>query len=345
MYNDLLKKDKISHYARIKVINDFFPHAKDIEKEIVDSKELAIHAGALCLYAATLITRIHETNTEDIKIESNERELALQEIIKNTPKYSHYTEMQVKQQAHSMIIKDIRNSFAHGNFEISYDINKKDLFFILHPRRKDIVIEEPIIISQESLKDAIMKPIFELSLKLMDGGEKEINRQLSSSLDRLLKSIMLPTQMLKISDYYLEKTNIMNPKLNIDKKRYNLIQYTLLVTQITYEQDDYYKIFGANSDIFNKISLVRNTLAHDSFILSSLASNVDYEDKDRTMNEPLNQSIVSLLLANLLKETIKSTFNKGHKEESINELKNQLTNCFKIFFNNIKKENKHNIKR
>ena len=112
---------RIAPYASSKVIYDHFP---DIEEEQMfkdadaDSKELNISAGALCLYAATLLTKIHENEPENIKCDYKEREQSLKEAIKSKPKFSSLTEEELTSMAHNLILKDIRNSFAHGNFDL-----------------------------------------------------------------------------------------------------------------------------------------------------------------------------------------------------------------------------------
>ena len=122
------KNIKISQHAMVKIINDFFSNVEsDVnEYDFLDSKELSMHAGAFCLYAAILISKIHETNPDAIEIESNEREIALQTCIRNSSKYKHLTEEQIQNKAHQMMSKDIRNSFAHGNLKINYV--KNDLY-------------------------------------------------------------------------------------------------------------------------------------------------------------------------------------------------------------------------
>lgn len=335
---DLQKSLKISPKAQVKVINDFFSDTKNCieEDEILDSEQISIHAGALCLYAAALITKIYETNADEIRVESNEREIALQDHIRNLPKYSHLTDEEVKNKAHAMILKDIRNCFAHGNFKISY--NQNDLYFILMPQRKDFDINLPLIISKDSLKQTIMNTISKLSFSLLLCNNAELRSKVSNDLNNLLKTLMLPTQMLKIADHYLElgKTN---KQLVIDKKRCNLIKHILLVAQITYEQDDYYNIFGKNSSIFEKISLIRNSIAHDSFIFTELTSGVNYTDRSRILTEPLNKNLTYLTVANELKEIIKLTLDKNHKEESIQDLKEKLIECFDLFLDNINQSN------
>lgn len=332
---DLSKSVKISSQARVKVVNDFFQDSNiSFDEDIsADYNNFSIHSGALCLYAAALISKIHETNPSAIQLESNDREIELQNQIKQSPKYSHLTDEQVASKAHEFILKDIRNSFAHGNFKI-YNSAKNGLYFVIQPQRKDFVVDIPIVISSNSLKHAIMSTMSELCASLLFLNETELKSKLSSDLNSLLKALMLPTQMLKISDYYLEGENSHKSPFRIDKKRELLVQYALLATQITYEQDDYYTIFGKDSNIFERISLIRNSIAHDNFLFGAQAKNVNHIDRNRSLDEPLAKSVTYLAAANGLKESILHAQTKGHNQDAIQTLKDKLIECFELFFSN-----------
>lgn len=328
-----LENTRISHSARSKIINDFFPNMEDIEENI-SGAHLSIHAAALSIYAAILTTKIHENGAERIHLESNQREQDYIAYLKRNPKYASTSDKQIESKAYSFILKDIRNSFAHGNFNIAYDKTKKDLYFVLYPQRFDI--NTPIIMSADAIKDAIMEPICEKSLSLMSLGEKEIYNRIDNNITDLLKTIMLPMQMINIADRYLEPNKIINKYMSIPEKRYLSVKHLLLVSQITYEQDDYYHIFGTDSDLFKKIALIRNSIAHDSFLFADWGNNIDYKDKNKGLNETLINSVIALTLADSFKELIKSLEGKGHSDKAINELKNKLLQSFEFYFANIK---------
>ena len=327
------KNIKISQHAMVKIINDFFSNVEsDVnEYDFLDSKELSMHAGAFCLYAAILISKIHETNPDAIEIESNEREIALQTCIRNSSKYKHLTEEQIQNKAHQMMSKDIRNSFAHGNLKINYDFIKNDLYFVLLPQRKDFDIDIPIIISKNSIKDAIIQSSFNFIFSSEDNLESMINNDLSN----LLKLTLIPTQMMKMADYYLQSPDHHTDSFTVDPKRYMLIKHILLVTKITYEQDDYYNIFGKDSEVFKTISLIRNSIAHDCFLFTELAKNINYTDQERTINESLNKSVMYLSAVDKLKNIISSNIAKGRSLESIQELKEKLSEYLQLYFDNI----------
>lgn len=329
---NFLNSVNISPKARTKILSDFFSTPTPSFVEETETRDsLQPHSGALCLYSATLISKIHETNPEAIQVESNERELALQSQIQQSSKFSHLTDEKARSKAHEMILKDIRNSFAHGNFTIAFINN--DLYFVLQPKRKDFVVNTPIIISSCALKGAIIEKMSESSASILFSNESEIKTKINNNLSSLLKGLMLPSQLLKIADYYLE--NSQSSPIRIDSKRKLLIEYTLLVTQITYEQDDYYNIFGKDSSVFDKVSLIRNSIAHDNFLFGSQAKNISHTDRNRNSSESISKGVTYLDTVNALKNSILTAQTKDYSQESIDNLKTQLAECLDMYFNNL----------
>ena len=329
---------KISPNSRIKLVNDFFPEFEEcIEECDYNDQHLSIHAGALCLYAATLLTKIYDKSPDhiddeldEIDLESNEREIAIQDAIKSLPKFSGYTEAQIQGEAHKIILKDIRNCFAHGNFKISYNVYTKKLNFVLFPQRKDIDIDIPIVISKHQLQKALAKSLSRTALKYQILTVAQQKDMINNNLNSALQSLMLPMQLFKIAEYYLEKNT---QKLTVDKKRFALIQYALLLSQITYEQDDYYNIFGKNSNMFKKIATIRNANAHSNLIFGELAKRITYIDRTKSLDESLQSSISALLIAQNLKESILSLIKTGANSEGIEDLKGRLLQSFDFLFN------------
>ena len=337
---DLAKCVRMSSNARIKIINEFFPDFSEemTEKNLSDA-ELSLHSGALCLYAATMLTKIYDksdgeidSSLNEIELESNDRELALQDAIRKLAKYSHYTEEQIKKEAHKMLLRDIRNSFAHGNFRLMCNTHTKKLFFVLLPERKGIQIDEPIVISKNSLKKALTKTLTNTATKYRALPVSALREKASSNLNEPLQSLMLPTELMKLADHYLENKQRFEQKLKIDEKRAKLIQYALVITQISYEQDDYYQIFGKDSNIFNKIALVRNSNAHNNLVFGNLAKRIIYTDRNKTLDESFKKSITSLLIANQLKTDLLPLMNEGKNIEAVEDMKNQLAEAFDYFF-------------
>lgn len=334
-----LKPEKLSSCAKEKIIKDFFPSFADEEflgMQDLDDRSATIHAGALCLYATTLITKIHETNPMDLEPYCTERVQKLKELVKNKPKYANLSEDQLNSFVDELIIKDIRNCFAHGNFEISYDIYTKKTNFVLYPRRQDFETEEPIVISKNSLINANKKFLQQQGQRLSLYSPQRLKNEVSNNLNSVLQSIMLPSQMMKFAEYYLSSKPQSKTGVLFNGKEFPLVQYVLLATKITYEQDDYYNIFGKDSNIFDTISLVRNSIAHNSLEFGSLAKQVSYTDRQRSLTEPIQASATKLFIVDSQKEIIKRIQEKN-SPESIKALSEKFKEIFNFFFveNNI----------
>ena len=330
-----LRSVRLSPNSRIKVMNDYFP---DMEEEIIiddgfNSKHLAMHAGALCLYATTLMTKIYETETNDIEYEAKERENELFDIIKNNPKFSHLTDEELKNKIHEITMKDIRNCFAHGNFEISYDIYTRKLYFVLKPRRKDFVVDKPIIISKDSLTKINHRVLHYMGKSMSKLTQQELMRVIDNDIDVLLKEFLLPTTIMNLADRYLDKDQYKKKNINIKDGYYFTIQYILLVTKIVYEQDHYYNIFGKDSEIFERIALIRNSIAHDNLMFADIAKVISYTDRDKHLEEPLLRSISTLLMADYQKETVLKAISDDIDEQELEILKTILKDYFDELFN------------
>ena len=152
------EQKRISTLSKDKVICDFFPDALDADEienvENISDRELSLHAGALCLYATLLMTKIHETDPMKLEPSCEDRINDLKALAKAEPKYAAYTDDQIDNLVNNMIKVDIRNCFAHGNFEINYDIYTQKMNFVLHPMRRDLVSNEPIVIDKNSIMKA-----------------------------------------------------------------------------------------------------------------------------------------------------------------------------------------------
>ena len=333
-----LKPVRIFPNAREKVIYDFFPDlacTDDITENLdsLNDKTAPLHAGALCLYATTLITGIHEKDPLFLEPYYKERELSYKTLIKENPKYASFTDEQISTFAQNLIIKDIRNSFAHGNFEISFDIYTRKLNFVLKPQRKDFITPEPIVISKNALINANKKILHEIGRRYSFYSEPTLHYQLDNHFSKVLKSFMLPMQMLNLSKYYLDKSVIKKTDIMFESNMYHLIQYALLASKITYDQNEYYSLFGKKSSIFDTISFIRNSLAHDNIEFLDQSQTVNYTDKDRTLSESVAKSASKLLIVDMQKQTLLKLKDK-HKPESIETLASKFQDIFNFFFDN-----------
>lgn len=330
-----LRPTPLSHLAKEKVIADFFPSFIDEDwsddLQSMSSHEAAIHAGAFCLYATTLMTKVHETSPLDLEPYCDERVSKLKELVKNKPKFANLSDEQLNIFVQNLIAKDIRNCFAHGNFEISFDQYTKKIYFVLHPQRLDFVTDEPIVISKNSLFAANKKFIQQKGQSLSFLPPQMLRNEVSRNLSTTLKGFMLPTQMLKFADYYVGNKPLHKNEVLFDQKIFSLIQYAMLATKITYEQNDYYNIFGRESNIFDTIALIRNSVAHDNYDFLDNATRISYSDNNKSLSETVEASAAKLLIVDMQKQVIKNIKDK-HSPESIKSLSEKFKEIFNFFF-------------
>ena len=208
---------------------------------------------------------------------------------------------------------------------------QKKLYFVLQPQRKDFVTDEPIIISKKEIISAIKKFVYEKGRKYSYFPSELLDGEVTHHLDRALKGFMLPMQMLNLSLFYLDNSVKRKTDIMFEEKMYHLIQYSLLASKITYDQNDYYKIFGRSSNVFDTISLVRNSLAHDNIQFVDNAQNVSYVDRDRTLSESVGLSASKLLIVDMQKQMLMN-LNGKTKPENVEDLTTRCKEIFDFFF-------------
>ena len=334
---------KLSNNAKEKVVLDFFSTFADDETvlnpDLYKSKELELHSGAFCLYATTLITKVYE-NTESLNAHYTERKESYKQLVKNKPKFANLTDQELDTFAQNLIIKDIRNCFAHGNFDISYNLHTKKLDFVLRPKRNDFITPEPIVINKTDLINANKKFFRTFAEKYVSLSVQDLKAQFANDPTKPLMSIMIPSQILKLASYYLDNKQTSKSQVLFEKSSSVLILYALLATKITYEQDDYYNIFGKESKIFDTIAFIRNSIAHNGVEFENLADTIKYTDKDRKFTESMRLSVSRLHLIDKQKEVIKN-LNGEHSQKAMDSLANSFDDMYKIFFIDIPKTPKN----
>ena len=289
---------RISPFASARVIVDHFPddeNEKEFRDFYEDLRDVAMSAGALCLYAATLLTMVYENETESIEYEAEERKQELKQLIKSKPKFSKFTDEQIDAMVNQLILKDIRNSFAHGNFEIDYDVYSKRLYFVLKPIRKDFIVDKPIIISKEVLFRLNQAYINKRVRPYKYFTDEQLESKVRANMGEPLKDFLLADDMLKLASNYINPKLKHYEKFKPERGRYVFDYYPLLVSQIVYEQNDYYKIFGKDSNVFKKLSHLRNALSHHKFTLDVKSrgrdSAVNWFDTHKSDTENLAGSV------------------------------------------------------
>lgn len=326
---------RISPYASAKVMFDHFPTINN-EQMFIDaqanSQDVAMSAGALCLYAATLLTKVHENQPQTIEGEFAEREQALKDLISKTPKYAIFSNEKIETMAHNLILRDIRNCFAHGNFEIGYNIHSKRLYYILRPKRKDFVVDQPIIISKDALFAANRRYIGKLGTRYMILSPEEIEQKVKNNFGTDLKEFVLPIDMLRLAENYLDGKMDRFRRYRPREGRYLPLYYPLLVSQMTYEQDDYYNMFNRESNIFGKISHIRNAISHNGFEFDNQTFDITHIDRNSSTTDPLEKSVRMLKLVrdhkNLASFSKQLNFRESDTQYLIDNIKSFFDSLF-----------------
>lgn len=333
-----LKVKRIAENTQLGIIDDFFSFDEydiDIEEQLdaINYEEFPYNARAFCLYAALLMTKQHETSPELFDAHYTERKQEVIACLLQKPKYAHYTAEQLDAKAEEIIMKEIRNCFAHGNFGISFIKGTKKLFFVLTPDKFETVSNNPIVVSAENVSRILHTFVADNSFRYERSLNYVLNR-LDLKLDDALKELMLPLQMLKIADYYEDNCKVRKSDVLYSDKIYTYLQYVLLSTKITYEQDDYYRTFGPDSDVFRTICLVRNALSHDGMNYENMAKELSFTDRNR--NEKYNLPIMAskLLIFDNQKRVLKKNMQEPDMTpEMIEKMKESFEHVNDILFN------------
>ena len=165
------------------------------------------------------------------------------------------------------------------------------MHFVLQPRRKNFVSDKPIIISKEALLKANRNYVGKLSLRYMFLKPEQFNERVKEQFGSELKNFVLPVDMLRLAENYLDTKKKYYEKYKPTENRYVPLYYPLLVSQMTYEQDEYYNIFNKDSNIFAKIALIRNAISHDGFAFDNTTFDVTHTDRDVESTDPLFKSV------------------------------------------------------
>jgi hypothetical protein len=177
---------------------------------------------------------VYENETGSIEYEAEERKQELKQIIKSKPKYAKFSDEQIDTMVKELILKDIRNSFAHGNFEIDYDVYSKRLNFVLKPVRKDFVVDKPIVISKEELFKLNQSYINKRVRPYKYFTEEQLESKVRTNMGEPLKDFLLADDMIKLAANYLDTKLKHYQKFKPEQGKYLFNYYPLLVSQITY---------------------------------------------------------------------------------------------------------------
>lgn len=288
---------RIFKFTRQLIIADFWPFEESKEfaslGSLVKPKDFNLHATAMCLYALLLHTGYFEENIDGEEKYKNEiklhpkftrRKLEAYNTLPTRREYSGKSRKELDEIIEEITKRDIRNCFAHGNFEIRYKENVYDAEFVLSPTQSKIVSDEKIYVSFKMVYNCLAKLIHEKaqsvmkqdifkSLEKIVNNKKEgkpIDKELICKIEKeskgeMIKDIIIPVNLLDLTRYYAGQS-FDQKILNGLKTGMNSLYManTFLATELTYNQSEYHRIFGKDSSVFKAVSLIRNSLAHNN---------------------------------------------------------------------------------
>ena len=333
-----LRSVRIASWTRIGIIDDIFgenidelPRGDEEELEEVDYEVFPYHARAFCLYAALLVTNLYETAVDKFEPYLYERKKDAMTSLPQNPKYAAYSEKELDKLIDEITKKDIRNCFAHGSFGIGFVKKTDRLYFVLNTEKSEIQSEHPIIISASTVYRVIRTYLKERSLtELAFLRERPGIGKHHARMDSL-PEIVMPANLMGLVDHYMGDEQPIVDSLKEDERLYELLQYITLATKVTYEQTEYYNLFGTDTSMFKALSLVRNSISHKKTKYSfDNGLNLTHQDKKGTTTGCVLEVATRLGMIDNFKRLAKLIADYNH--EKIDEVKDHvIEECEKIY--------------
>ena len=297
------KSSRILEKAREFALAFFVPNGPKLDKYAED--DLPLHTAALCLYSATLLTQVHENlpqvhdyfsgrKSEGFNCDQRARQLRSKIYREN----QNLSQQQIDQKTEEQLCSDVRNALAHGSFKISFNKNGKPIF-VLSTTYKNEPSNMPVSISYEALFYTVLAKYESFSSQAPS--KEDLYKQLDDFTvnPQLLKNYVLPDLLLHMATFFY------NRNYNIPKEKEELIrnpvyfrclQLILLNSLFAYNQNDAYLILSKDSDVFKKLSVIRNSLVHNLTELTSATGIEIKADKEKYKGLVRPQSELFILL-------------------------------------------------
>ena len=345
------------------ILCEFYPEYLDEEEKEyyfsnLEKTDLNFHARAVCLSAALLVNGFLEQGKNETKEEFDKRIKMLnpdyeerknfgRTFLREKNKYASYSDVEMEQELEDTCLRDVRNCLSHGAFEISYNKHTNKMIFVLRPTQSKIVYDAPIIVTEKDLYNAIRKKTQTDAIQIRGYGDftKEKSKKLiDERFDEMVRNVMLPTTLLMLEDYYV------NPRENKDKSQLSsnisltCMQMALFAAMLTYSQSDYHRIYGADSDLFKEISLIRNSLLHNKTIYGAFFKNVEHNDRHAKGKDGCTNFVVKMRKLEQDKLFLKR-FERERGEIDASTLAKVYSGFFTMFFERDRIKRKTQIER
>lgn len=211
---------------------------------------------AFCLYSGIMAMNLNE-NDFDFYIDTTIRKADIGQNLRSKNKYKSLTSEELDEKIKANNLKDIRNSFFHGNFEVLQEEGLS--WFVLKPERAHNITNHPLLISFEEIYKVLGDKFNQqqkeyLSKKIKTEEEKSQYTQ---------KLFTLP--FVEMAQYFRnENFNEFQTKDFILKSRAYLYQYLLTVDN-SYQQNELMP-FLKNPSQKEQLCVLRNSTAHARII-------------------------------------------------------------------------------
>lgn len=333
------KPQRIEKGTEEMIIADFWPF--EMEDDLVEkvksfkTKDYFLNATALCLYANLLHTGYFEENDKDeegkrfvkeLKPKYSKRKIDAIKSLRTKKDYANLSKEEFEKKIEEITMRDLRNCFSHGNFEIRAKNSIFEAEFVLNPNQSSIVSDGKIVISFENVFNAIAKllseraqeylntDIFKTIAKSIKNGDKDalkvedFKKMFEQNTGKMLQDVIMPTTLQEMTRYFSGQEY--NPSIFNNKKMEAIyLRNILLATMFTYNQNEYYNIFGKDSEVFKAVSLIRNSLAHNNTEFTGDGTRQklknDYKNKVTEIEDDLLEISLKMEIINYQKKLTK----------------------------------------
>lgn len=268
-----LEKYKIDDTARLFImaqlgIESNYPD-KEWAKTIMKSmpKNIEAHCVALCLYANLVTTKTLINKTADLKPKYLGNLDDAKNMLKQKGKYSNLNDDELKAKIEEINLIDTRNCFAHGSFTFtcpgmrqgSPNI-KKGLFF-LNPTHSSITCPHQLVISFQTVYDLVWQYMLDKTDSLLKNARFLSKTNLD--IDKHIDEFVIPSSLQAlVSPHFPPYMRHPMQKTLSDPNFQSHLQNTLSCAMFALNQNEFYEIFGADSEVFALVKVFRNSWIH-----------------------------------------------------------------------------------
>lgn len=288
---------KLLKYGKSKIMEDFWPEDENFDiKEFKKSFGVKndpnenFYAESISVYSLLLATSILEFDLSKLQNQKTIDEMAqvsnglcptpiftredLFEKLQKKPPYNTMSEEEFTRAVYKIVLNDVRNSFAHGNFACIKKTGKdgKEIKqFWLIPNRSPFTCDDyMIVVKYDDVFNALA-----LKMQLLMSNTEEYSNIKQNDFNLFAKKYLVPNLLFGLATYY--HTGWRNEKFEHSCKQPDttlLMQYLLSETILLVNQNVCHEKFGPDSDLFKNISFNRNSTAHNTSTFSNHGKNI-----------------------------------------------------------------------